>query len=351
MPDKANVTTQDQEKDALVKKRLLLAKMMYEHGREHSEKPDPLGKMLAIHHFHNAVEITLKCIMLHFDIRAERELNIEFERLLNEINDLEQFKEAKKKLPLRREMRILNEQRNLVQHAAQEPAQSVLEESRVFSHRFLERVLDEYFGLDYDELSARSLIQNNDIREALDIAAECLAGDNVSPENCLRSVMICKLTYEVVRSEVERYITGHRLNPFFEVSSELRDYRDIGRPLAKLMDRTNEICKWVTLLASGVDLAESRKFDGLTPIIHFSIGGHYHAQSRPNSTFTIANEEARWVLGFTTRVLFKWQSSGFAIEWPNRLAASLEEIRSGTIEARVIQCRLQFKRHAQDTGK
>lgn len=82
-----------------------------------------------------------------------------------------------------------------------------------------------------------------------------------------------------------------------------------------------------------------------------SIGGHYHAQSRPNSTFEIANEEARWVLGFTTRVLFKWQSSGFAIEWPNRLAASLEEIRSGTIEARVIQRGLQFKRDAQDTGK
>ena len=105
------------------------------------------------------------------------------------------------------------------------------------------------------------------------------------------------------------------------------------------------------LQTSGVGLAESKIFDHITPIIRFTIGGHYDAQMWPESASNMASEDALWVLRFTVDVLIRWQSLGFQLEWPEHLAASLEEIRSGTIEARVIQCRLQFKRHAQDTGK
>ena len=194
----------------------------------------------------------------------------------------------------------------------------------------------DYFGIDYDMLNARSMIHNEDIREALDIAADYLTEDSVTRDNCLHSVTICKLTFEVARGEVQRYITGDKLDAFYMISPGLRDYRDIGEPLAKLMDRTNEICKWVTLLTSGVDLAESKRFDGLTPIIHFLIGGDYCAQIWPASVSRIGEEEARWVLGFTTRVLIRWQALGFAMEWPQKRAACLDKIKTKAINVDVL---------------
>ncbi len=55
-------------------RRLLLAKQLYLHGLEHSYIKGSLNKMISIHNFHNAIEITLRAIFLRFEIRAEKQL-------------------------------------------------------------------------------------------------------------------------------------------------------------------------------------------------------------------------------------------------------------------------------------
>ena len=42
--------------------RLVLAKKLYLHGCAHSNLKDQVSRMLAVHHFDNAVEMVLKCI-------------------------------------------------------------------------------------------------------------------------------------------------------------------------------------------------------------------------------------------------------------------------------------------------
>ncbi len=348
MSEKSNMTAQDQEKENLVKKRLLLAKMMFEHGREHSEKPDPLGKMLAIHHLHIAVETTLKCIMLHFDIRAERELNIEFERLLNEINDLEQFKKDNRKLALRREMRVLNEQRNLVQHAAQEPAQSVLEESKVFSHRFLVRVLDEYFGLDYDKLDAGRLIQNKEISEALNIAAEYLKNGA-----WLESSAVSKMTYWAASRELHapalpEFLSDSSLKNLLDrVKGSLAAARDEqqteqGSPLdgmfLSLSDTTSRILmrqqateNWMNLLSIDTKRADLLEFFGLPPLVQMGPPAKIQLRREPEELEEL-ERGARWLLKFVTESCLRWQSSGLNVIWPPEFQKALEAVKSGEIK-------------------
>lgn len=53
---------------------------------EHSYKEGALNKMVAVHNLHNALEIALKAIRLHYDIRREKEFNISFDAMLNEID-------------------------------------------------------------------------------------------------------------------------------------------------------------------------------------------------------------------------------------------------------------------------
>ena len=86
------------------------------HGIELSKNTDALSKMIAVHNFHNAIEITLKSIFLYHEIRAEKQLNIEFETMMSEIDSHQAFKDLGKKLPYRQDMRNLNQIRNLVQH-------------------------------------------------------------------------------------------------------------------------------------------------------------------------------------------------------------------------------------------
>ena len=80
------------EKQATARRRLLLAKQFYEHAMDHSRGGDALGKMIAVHNFHNAIEIVLRAIMLEHEIRPTRELNLNFESLMGEIDQFEKFK-------------------------------------------------------------------------------------------------------------------------------------------------------------------------------------------------------------------------------------------------------------------
>src|SRR5262245_8036487 len=125
-------------------RRLLLAKRLHAHGLDHARMFSALDKMIAVHSLHNAIEVTLRAIVLTHEIRAERELNIDFETLLNSVDQFPEFRQKGERLPYRQELRKLNSVRNLVQHHGHEPETSTMEEWRILSTRFLGRALKQY---------------------------------------------------------------------------------------------------------------------------------------------------------------------------------------------------------------
>lgn len=127
--------------DRLCTHRLSFAKRMYLHGVEHSSRRDLFSQAVAVHHFHAAVETTLKAILLQHEVRTEKEFNIGFDALLNAVDG--HFKP--KRLPWRGEMLKLNDLRNLVQHHAYQPAEAV-EEQRLFARKFLEAAFADYLA-------------------------------------------------------------------------------------------------------------------------------------------------------------------------------------------------------------
>jgi len=65
-------------------RRLVLAKGIYLHGCTHALRKDHVSRMLAIHHFDNAIEIVLKSIASKQGIKSERKF-FTFEELLGKI--------------------------------------------------------------------------------------------------------------------------------------------------------------------------------------------------------------------------------------------------------------------------
>lgn len=102
----------------VIERRLLLAKEFYLNAIELSNGTSDLNQILAVHNFHIAVEIVLKAILIKFDIRTEKTLNVTFEQLVDDIDKAKLFRDQGLRLPLRQEIRNLNQHRNLAQHHA-----------------------------------------------------------------------------------------------------------------------------------------------------------------------------------------------------------------------------------------
>lgn len=287
------------EKDKINFRRLLLAKQLYKHAYEHSYQGGPLNKMIAVHNFHNAIEIALRAILLHYDIRREKQLNIEFEVMLNEIDTYDEFVTKKQRLPYRRELRTLNQLRNLVQHQAVEPETSTMEDWRVFTHRFLQRICEEYFGLDFSSLSSLEMIEDVDLRELLRLALSSIHVDKFG-----KSVALAKLAF--VRASESFFSFLPEQNLWVDADPYTRE---LGKIFQHLEQRSHEAMILSGLLASGISLADYQKFQLNTPNISYDSTGRprvYENQPRIAGD----KETARWICDFVVNSIVHWQAVG-----------------------------------------
>ncbi|MGH9822946.1 MAG: hypothetical protein ACREDR_06815 [Blastocatellia bacterium] len=282
-------------------RRLLLAKRLYLHGLEHSRMVGALNKMIAVHNFHNAIEIVLRAIFLRYEIRAEKQLNIEFETMLSEIDSHPTLKDRGQRLPYRQEMRNLNQLRNLVQHHAHEPETSAMEELRVFASRFLIRVFEEYFAVAFDSLSSVSLVNDVRLQEILGRASErMLSSDFIS------SARLIRIAFEFSSSSIVAFLPNEGVNSAFFATSSFREDRELTSVIETVYRRIRQAELYTALLASGVSLADLKRLNESTPRVDFAADGTPYYQGRGDFT----EDQCRWALDFVVNTIISWQLLG-----------------------------------------
>lgn len=130
-------------------RQLVLAKSFYLHGSIHSSCKSIVSRMLAIHHFDNAVEIVLKCVAVKRDITPKRKY-FYFEELLDKISDL----------PLKEQMRGLHLVRNIVQHLGDIPSVESVIKYQGYTEDFFREVCTRVFNVSYEELHLSELVES-----------------------------------------------------------------------------------------------------------------------------------------------------------------------------------------------
>ena len=143
-----------QEKKNSEIRRLVLAKKLYLHGCSHASGKDEVSRMLAIHHFDNAVEIVLKCIATKRELRSKGKY-FYFDELLEKI----------KNLPLKDQIRGLHEIRNIVQHQGDIPSIDSVIEYKGYVEGFFKKVCSDIFKISYEKLYLSELIENKKLKE------------------------------------------------------------------------------------------------------------------------------------------------------------------------------------------
>jgi hypothetical protein len=313
------------EKGHLTFRRLLLAKQLYEHGLDHSNNAGPLNNMIGVHNFHNAIEIVLRTILLHYEVRGEKQLNIEFETMLNDIDNCEIFRDAGIKLPYRQELRILNQVRNTVQHHGVEPAPSAMEDYRVFSRRFLEQACDVYFGVEFEILSPLDMVEDPELRELLRMSLSSL-----EEQKFAKSLALSKLAFEWASMAVWGFLPRKDFRTFQLLatgpSHQLRPYEKSLKTLA------NDVRKaeyYAALLSTGVSIVDYRRFESSTPWVML-YGQVLPAERWGLNKMGPDEETTRWVHGFVVRTIVHWGVSGLGPGVPDD---SREEARRVIREA------------------
>lgn len=300
----------------VIQKRVLLAKEFHLNGIESSRKNDPLNKMMAVHNFHISIEIAVKSILLKYEIRNEKTLNIDFESMLNEVDQFQEFKERGLKLPYRQEMRNLNLMRNMVQHHVIEPDESSMDDWRLFSYRFLKRVFDSYFEIDFDKVSRISFINDEGLRKYLEKAQQELDGGDYDTASCLAAG-----SFEYASLSVSDFIPNSS-SEFFITSSLGHSgvSRDLQDAFRKTLKRVDESEHFSALLASGVNLSDYKKYKDSSPFVYIMDGGNQHYDTYAGKIFD--QESTAWLQNFVIATFIKWQQLGLNPKIPDHFLES-----------------------------
>ncbi|WAF84550.1 hypothetical protein NRL37_21005 [Metapseudomonas otitidis] len=297
----------------VIQKRVLLAKEFHLSGIDNAQKKDPLSKMMAVHNFHISIEIAVKSILLKYEIRSEKTLNIDFESMLNEVDQFEKFKSKGIKLPYRQEIRNLNLMRNMVQHHVIEPDESSMDDWRLFSYRFLKRVFNDYFGMDFDRASRISFINDEGLRMYLEKAQEQLDSSDYSSASCLLAGAFeyasISISSFIPKSSSEFFITS-RLGHTGSTST-------IKDAFKETLKRVNEVEHFSVLLASGVSLSDYKKYKDSSPFAQIMLAGNIIYQTHAGKVFD--KDSTTWQQSFVVNTVIKWQQLGLSPQIPEHL--------------------------------
>jgi len=152
---------------------LVIAKQLFLHGYEHGKKAGPIDKMIAIHNFHNSIEIILKTVLYETDTKIK---DLNFDELIGEANKIYENK-VRKELPHKQKMKNLNHLRNQIQHSADIPSAENIDKYSINTRLVLEDVTLNFFGFEFDEISLIELIEDTTLKKILKQSTQLLNSD------------------------------------------------------------------------------------------------------------------------------------------------------------------------------
>lgn len=276
----------------------MVAKQFYLHALEHSSFISDVDKMIAIHNFHNAIEIVLKAIVYYYNVPLSDKFDPKFPKLIEDID--KHLKPKGVELPFYKQLGMLNTYRNQVQHNAYEPEESMMSEWQVFTHNFLADTYQKYFGIDFEKLSRLDLVESDLLRSILEKSSEFITLGSFT-----ESVVLCS---EILLRTIDNDIFGndhdliHFTYAFFDSEP---DSSDNQTQFAMSVSRHIQAIELqLEILSLGGDLLRFNRFKQIAPTDIFNDKDHkivanlIHKPDYPSAMF---------VLNFTIDTLLMYQ--------------------------------------------
>lgn len=278
--------------------RLVLAKKLYLHGCAHANLKDQVSRMLAVHHFDNAVEMILRGLARKFSAINSSRRDLGFKELWGEIE------KRGITLPLKEEMFALRDHRNIVQHQGDPPSIDTVLKYSVYTEDFFKKVSEIVFHVRYEDLFLSALVANDVLREKLSEAQAALEN-----EEYFRCIKLSDGALISASDQADVFHTAGALTSYWGASEEFK--KVISSDYAK---RYKE--KEVNNLAKDVRGAIVQLAQASTAMQFLDeYRANFLRHRRIIETLEhLSNEElknaAEFSLDFAINLILKWQEEG-----------------------------------------
>ncbi len=242
----------------LLIKRLALIKYLYKIGLNQSEQFETLAGF-SILSFHDSIEMFLKLLTEHKNIKSEKFNFIEY---WEKIPDL----------TLKESMRNLNLRRVNIKHKGIFPSKSDIETCKISTTEFFAQNTKLQFGIEFNEISLTSLITYKNVKDILDKSQIELKKNNLKESLEFSAIAFAELirTYENSKSnffQSSPFSVGERFryrnSNFHLLDKDLVTFSELVEKNIK------DIQENFKILSLGIDFKKYTKFKLLTPTIYY----------------------------------------------------------------------------------
>ncbi len=297
-----------------VKIRLVYAKRLFTIGIEHEYLGSEMDRLVAVLHYDSSIEHLLNTILAFFEVPSKKDKSENFSFIWDTVNtELENNKDKigrKFILPNRREIEQLHIVRNQAQHFGIIPDIKFVQRFKETTENFMKDVISSIFKIDYSEITLAILIQNEQVKKAIEEAEKCFSNKEYE-----KSMNLSSLAFAIAKSDEQQRIFGsmslfHKLEAS-KLPTLIKPQYYVGRILQSLIDYNKKFNKLVLeeleILKLRLDYKKYMHFKRISPEVVLSTTG---TQSKLVETDKVNYnyDNALFCLNFVIDSVLRWES-------------------------------------------
>lgn len=248
-------------------RRLVLIKRLYQRGSEQAQAPEPLN-VFALLDFHDAAEWLLGLLADYLEVSLSS--NVGFMDYWNEIQQ-----KSGAVVTHKNQMRRLNNARVELKHRGTRPARQQVLEYRASTQAFLEDNCRSILDVSLEEVSLASLVPWEEVREELDRVDGALQEGDY--KQAMASVAIA-MDRTLREAGTTRRQLGETMLGFggLDRAAMRKLPEDVLEFARTVRNELEEVRAHIRLFSIGVEPADYRRFNILTPHVARTGDGTYH---------------------------------------------------------------------------
>jgi hypothetical protein len=202
----------------VINKKLVLVRQLYQSAvMQEISHNSPVSRIMAVIGFDLCVETVLKVVISSLDTKDQPEKI--FEAVIQQANDKLQ-KNGLPLIPDEANIRHVHSTRNDAQHKAKYPTESDVVDCKIYVRDFLEKLLNQTWGIGLEEINIIDLVQNQIAKAYLSKSEEALNHGDYEHAVRQANTGLAWATWHI-----QKRLFGRRAN--LSEDLDFRDYEDI----------------------------------------------------------------------------------------------------------------------------
>lgn len=293
--------------DPITRRKLILVKQLYQQAVVQSASQHSIiSRIISVIGFDLAVETVLKAIVGSLD--PSKTPADGFQRLIQQCDSLLAAASCNP-IPDKANIQYIHWIRNDAQHKAKYPNESDVSDCRTYCRDFLQKVIVDVWGLDFERISLTDAIQNEKVRQLLTEAETALNQKDYQQAIHQAAGGLTWALNRVRTAVVGRLSPFARAIPVVDASGKPRSDSD-ARDTYQALERMQETLLYVAL---GMNYTDYMKYKSIAGQVFFTLDGNHHrAGGKENPDVN----DAEFVVAYCTDTVVQIESRVGNLEAP-----------------------------------